>query len=158
MSSTIDSGRILSVQSHVAYGYVGGKAAVFPLQCLGYDVDVVHTVHFSNHAGYARAGGTKTSATELKSIFEAMQTNELLNPTRLLTGYIPNAEALGAVKELAEKLKQREELIYLLDPVMGDSGRLYVAPDVIPVYKSMLPLATIITPNWFEVECVSMSC
>ena len=33
-------GRILSIQSHVAYGYVGGKAAVFPLQCLGYDVDV----------------------------------------------------------------------------------------------------------------------
>ncbi len=33
-------GRILSIQSHVSYGYVGGKAAVFPLQCLGYDVDV----------------------------------------------------------------------------------------------------------------------
>lgn len=32
--------RILSVQSHVVFGYVGGKAAVFPLQCLGYDVDV----------------------------------------------------------------------------------------------------------------------
>lgn len=34
------TGRVLSIQSHVAYGYVGGKAAVFPLQCLGYDVDV----------------------------------------------------------------------------------------------------------------------
>ena len=33
-------GRVLSVQSHVAFGYVGGKSAVFPLQCLGYDVDV----------------------------------------------------------------------------------------------------------------------
>jgi pyridoxal/pyridoxine/pyridoxamine kinase len=32
--------RVLSVQSHVTFGYVGGKAAVFPLQCLGYDVDV----------------------------------------------------------------------------------------------------------------------
>ena len=35
-----DSARVLSVQSHVAYGYVGGKAATFPLQLLGYDVDV----------------------------------------------------------------------------------------------------------------------
>jgi hypothetical protein len=35
-----DSGRVLSIQSHVAYGYVGGKAAVFPLQLLGFDVDV----------------------------------------------------------------------------------------------------------------------
>lgn len=33
-------GRVLSIQSHVAFGYVGGKAAVFPLQCLGFDVDV----------------------------------------------------------------------------------------------------------------------
>ena len=32
--------RILSIQSHVTYGYVGGKAAVFPLRCLGYDVNV----------------------------------------------------------------------------------------------------------------------
>ena len=37
---------------------------------------------------------------------------------------------------------------------MGDAGRIYVAPDVVPVYKEMLPLATIITPNWFEVEYV----
>lgn len=34
------AGRVLSIQSHVAFGYVGGKAAVFPLQCLGFDVDV----------------------------------------------------------------------------------------------------------------------
>ena len=35
-----DCERVLSIQSHVVFGYVGGKAAVFPLQCLGYDVDV----------------------------------------------------------------------------------------------------------------------
>ena len=40
MSSARDPGRVLSIQSHVTFGYVGGKAAVFPLQCLGYDVDV----------------------------------------------------------------------------------------------------------------------
>jgi pyridoxine kinase len=39
---------------------------------------------------------------------------------------------------------------------MGDAGRLYVAADVIPMYKSMLPLSTIITPNWFEVEYVRL--
>ena len=35
-----DFDRVLSIQSHVSFGYVGGKAAVFPLQLLGYDVDV----------------------------------------------------------------------------------------------------------------------
>jgi len=38
---------------------------------------------------------------------------------------------------------------------MGDAGRLYVAADVVPVYRSMLPLSTIITPNWFEVETLT---
>ncbi|KAH9479249.1 Putative pyridoxal kinase C6F6.11c [Psilocybe cubensis] len=148
--------RVLSIQSHVVFGYVGGKAAVFPLQCLGYDVDVVNTVNFSNHSGYGRSGGTKTTAAELNSMFEIMEHNELLRPTRLLTGYIPGAEALSAVEKLAKKLKHsKPSLIYLLDPVMGDAGRLYVAADVIPVYQEMLPLATIITPNWFEVELLT---
>ena len=31
---------------------VGNKAAVFPLQLLGFDVDVVNSVHFSNHTGF----------------------------------------------------------------------------------------------------------
>lgn len=38
--------RVLSIQSHVAHGYVGGKAATFPLQLLGWDVDVVNTVKY----------------------------------------------------------------------------------------------------------------
>ncbi|CAA7265187.1 unnamed protein product [Cyclocybe aegerita] len=148
--------RVLSIQSHVVFGYVGGKAAVFPLQCLGYDVDVVNTVNFSNHAGYGRSGGSRTTAAELNSIFEAMEHNELLMPTRILTGYIPGAEALSAVEKIASKLKHaKPSVIYLLDPVMGDAGRLYVAPEVIPVYREMLPLATIITPNWFEVELLT---
>ncbi|KAK2464041.1 hypothetical protein APHAL10511_003985 [Amanita phalloides] len=148
--------RVLSIQSHVVYGYVGGKAAVFPLQLLGYDVDVVNTVNYSNHAGYGRAGGTKTSPEELNGIFNAMSQNELLRPTRLLTGYIPGGTSLSAVADLARKLKsQNPHLIYILDPVMGDAGRLYVAPDVIPIYQAMISLATIITPNWFEVETLT---
>lgn len=35
---------------------------------------------------------------------------------------------------------------------MGDSGVLYVSPNVVSIYKAMLQLATVITPNWFEVE------
>lgn len=38
---------------------------------------------------------------------------------------------------------------------MGDIGTgLYVSPDVVPVYKDMLRMATIITPNQFEAQYV----
>ena len=38
------SPRVLSIQSSVVHGYVGNKAAVFPLQLLGFDVDPVYSV------------------------------------------------------------------------------------------------------------------
>ncbi len=51
--------KILSIQSHVAYGHAGNSAAVFPLQRLGHEVYPVLTVTFSNHTGY---GATRGSA------------------------------------------------------------------------------------------------
>lgn len=49
-------------------------------------------------------------------MFGALEENEILSPTRLLTGYIPGAEALLAVERVARKVKKtRRDLIYLLD-------------------------------------------
>lgn len=45
--------RVLSIQSHVVHGYVGNKCCVFPLQFLGYEVDHISSVQFSNHTGGA---------------------------------------------------------------------------------------------------------
>lgn len=46
--------------------------------------------------------------------------------------------------------------MFPLNPaVMGDIGTgLYVSEDVVPIYKGMLSLATVITPNQFEAERV----
>ncbi|KIR80909.1 pyridoxal kinase [Cryptococcus gattii E566] len=152
-----DGGRILSIQSHVVSGYVGNRAATFPLQTLGYDVDVINTVQFSNHTGYGFTDGHKTSPEQLAAIFNGMAINGLLTHSRILTGYIPSAQALGVVAERIRRMKtDNPSLIYLLDPVMGDIGTgLYVSRDVVPIYREMLNMATIITPNQFEVELLS---
>ena len=50
--SESNSCRVLSIQSHVVSGSVGNKSAVFPLQLLGFDVDFINSVQFSNHTGY----------------------------------------------------------------------------------------------------------
>merc|ERR1712223_2283867 len=49
---TDQENRILSIQSHVVSGYVGNKSATFPLQLLGFEVDAINSVQFSNHTGY----------------------------------------------------------------------------------------------------------
>ncbi|CAE6370824.1 unnamed protein product [Rhizoctonia solani] len=125
--------RVLSIQSHVVHGYVGNKAATFPLQLLGWDVDAINTVQFSNHSG------------EYAELAAWMQR------------YVPGAEALSALADFAAHLKAKNpNLLFVLDPVMGDDGKMYVANDVLPVYRDrLLPLATVITPNWFEVELIT---
>lgn len=55
-------------------------------------------------------------------------------------------------ESLVPRQKLKPKLLSYLLAVMGDAGRLYVSRDVIPLYRSLLPKASIITPNWFEVE------
>lgn len=75
----------------------------------------------------------------------------------MLSGYIPGAEAVQAVGRIGEDLKAKAKskpgsFFWVLDPVMGDNGNLYVAQDVVPAYKSLIPLADLILPNQFEAE------
>lgn len=106
-SPFLDPGRLLSVQSHVCSGYVGNRAATFPLQLLGYDVDAVNTVQFSNHTGeprlckacnreseftivivtgYGHTNGHKTTPEQLDAVFKGLETNGLSRWSRCLTG------------------------------------------------------------------------
>lgn len=157
-----DPTRLLSVQSHVVSGYVGNRSATFPLQLLGWDVDVANTVQFSNHTGYGRWGGVRFDADHLQDIFAGLERNGLLRYSRMLTGYMPSAGVVNTVLDLVKKLRSRQcddhtsDLIYLLDPVMGDMGRgMYVAPEVLPTYQQLLPYSTIITPNQFEAQALT---
>ncbi|TKY85786.1 hypothetical protein EX895_005326 [Sporisorium graminicola] len=156
-----DPSRILSIQSHVVSGYVGNRSATFPLQLLGWDVDVTNTVQFSNHTGYGRWGGLRFDAEHLQTIFDGLESNGLLRYSRMLTGYMPSAAVVQTVLQLVKKLRSRQGgqeggLIYLLDPVMGDMGRgMYVAPEVLPIYREMLQYSTIITPNQFEAQALT---
>ena len=64
---------ILSIQSHVAYGYVGNKAATFPLQSMGYDVWPVNTVQFSNHTGYGKWQGIIFSKEHIGNVIQGIE-------------------------------------------------------------------------------------
>lgn len=42
------------------------------------------------------------------------------------------------------------------DPVMGDEGKLYLPPDMVPLFRTaLLPLANVLTPNCFEAELLT---
>jgi pyridoxine kinase len=79
----------------------------------------------------------------------------------MLTGYVPNAEALEIVGTIARELKLKATMkpgsfFWVLDPVMGDNGKIYVAEDVVPVYKQLAQHADLILPNQYEAEYASL--
>ena len=138
-----------------SFADVGNKAAVFPLQLLGFDVDIVNSVHFSNHTGYENGfTGDVLSGEQLKSILCGLETNGLLASIgHLLTGYIGSESFLNAVIDVIRTTRKYSELRYICDPVLGDQGKFYVPESLVQVYiETVIPEADVITPNQFEAE------
>lgn len=145
---------VLSVQSHVVHGYVGGRAATFPLQCLGWDVDNVNTVNFSNHTGYGSVKGSSLVASDMRALFRGLGDIDC-HYDAVISGYIPSAELIDVLAENVARMKlNNPDLLYVCDTVMGDEGHLYVDTLCVDAYRRLLAAVAVdvITPNQFELE------
>ena len=75
---------------------------MFPLQLLGFDVDFVNTVHFSNHTGYEKFAGSKLDPEEINVLYETMATNQLVGSvSHILQGYCPSPELLQNIYNMS---------------------------------------------------------
>ncbi|KAG5969829.1 hypothetical protein E4U55_001954, partial [Claviceps digitariae] len=113
-----------------------------------------------NHTGYGKWTGTKASAQEITDLYNGLRQSYLDDFDMMLSGYIPGPEAVVAVGNIAKELKERNRgspsrFFWVLDPVMGDNGRIYVAEEVVPAYKGLIGYADLILPNQFEAELLS---
>ena len=148
--------RVLSIQSHVAYGHVGNSAAVFPLQRLGHEVWPVLTVHFSNHTGYGAWRGPLLDPADVAEVVAGIGDRGVLGEAdAVLSGY-QGDPAVGAVilDAVARVKAENPAAVYCCDPVMGDVGRgMFVKPGIPEFLRdSVVPLADIVTPNHFELD------
>jgi pyridoxine kinase len=150
---------VLSIQSHVVYGYAGNTAAVFPLQRLGSEVWAVNTVEFSNHTGYGAWRGKVLGAELAQELVTGLEERAVLNRCQaVLSGYLGDAGVGRAVIDAVKKVrKENPKALYCCDPVMGDVGRgFYVKPDIPDIFKNeLVPLADIVCPNQFELEALT---
>jgi pyridoxine kinase len=148
--------RFLSLQSHVAYGYVGNRAATFPLQRLGHEVWAVNTVEFSNHTGYGAWKGRTASAEQVADIVHGIEAlGVLAKCDAVLTGYVGDAALGDVVLDTVAKVRAANpRAIWCCDPVLGDIDTgIYVKPGIDAFFRDRaLPLADLITPNHFELE------
>jgi pyridoxine kinase len=148
--------------------------AGFVMQSLGCEVAALNTVNFSslpaviaslhrltecagNHLGYGQARGTKVAAAEINDLYEGLKESYLDDFNMMLSGYLPGAASVEAMGGIARDLKGKAatkpgSFFWILDPVMGDNGKLYVEEDVVPAYKNLIKDADLILPNQFEAE------
>uniref|UniRef100_A0A8C4D8S8 pyridoxal kinase n=1 Tax=Dicentrarchus labrax TaxID=13489 RepID=A0A8C4D8S8_DICLA len=127
--------RVLSIQSHVVRGYVGNKSATFPLQVLGFEVDSINSVQFSNHTGYAHWKGQVLTAEELNVLYEGIKLNKVNHYDYILTGYSRDTSFLEMVVDIIQELKKANpSLVYVCDPVMGDQGAMVSTIQLLRIY------------------------
>ena len=137
------------------HGYVGNKAAVFPLQLLGHEVDPINSVQFSNHTGYDVFTGHKLEGDEMLALVDGLRRNDFLRGySHLLTGYIGSISFLRGIVSVLQSMRDANEaLLFVCDPVLGDGGKLYVPDEFVAVYRTqLLPHAFLATPNQTEAE------
>jgi pyridoxine kinase len=146
--------RILSIQSHVAYGHVGNSAAVFPLQRLGHEVWPVLTVNFSNHTGYGAWRGPLIDPADVTEVIQGIEDRGVL-PTcdAVLSGYQGSPAVASVVVDAVRRVKAANPAAtYTCDPVMGNAASgCFVNPEIPPIIREqVVPVADVLTPNQFE--------
>jgi pyridoxine kinase len=146
--------RVLSIQSHVAYGHVGNSAAVFPLQRLGHEVWPVLTVTFSNHTGYGAWRGPLIPASDVAEVVLGIEERgALATCDAVLSGYQGSPAIADVVVDAVARVKAANpRATYTCDPVMGNAtSGCFVDPAIPPTYReSVVPVADVVTPNQFE--------
>ena len=149
---------VLSIQSSVSFGYVGNSVAIPTLQKLGHNCWYIHTVYFSNHPGHKQFSGEFATPKSInKKIQNIIEIRGLDNCKAVLSGYLglpSNAKVVASAVDYVKKLD--DSSLYILDPVIGDNGKVFVKKGVRSSIRDiLLPKADFIIPNISELSWLS---
>ncbi|MGH6907928.1 MAG: bifunctional hydroxymethylpyrimidine kinase/phosphomethylpyrimidine kinase [Aestuariivirga sp.] len=147
--------KVLSISSQVAYGNVGNSAAVPAMQALGHEVLAVPTIFLSTHPGLGQPASLRVPAPDLAAILGALDDRGILaSCNAVMTGYFAANDQIHGVARIIRRLKEKNPSLYILvDPIIGDDDALYVPLPVAEAIRDrLLPLATCLTPNCFELS------
>jgi pyridoxine kinase len=145
--------RVLAISSQTVFGPVGNSASVPALQEHGHEVLALPTTLLSNHPGLSRPAGRATDSQVMQDLLSRLdEMGVLITCDAVITGYFATREQVELVASTIDSMKQTNpKLIILVDPVIGDNDALYVSQaTAIAIRDDLMPLATIATPNRFE--------
>ncbi len=148
---------VIVISSHVVRGSVGNRAAVFALETLGFPVWAVPTILLPWHPGHGSASRIVPDTNQFARLLGDLENAPWLDEVgAVLSGYLGDPGQAAAIAGLVRSVRKKNPgAIYVCDPVIGDSGGLYVDEMIAgAICNLLLPIADIATPNRFELEWI----
>ena len=143
--------RVAAIQDISGFGRCSLTVIMPILACMGAQVCPVPTAILSTHTG----GFTNMTFTDLTDEMEAYINHwkEIgLGFDYIYTGFLGNEKQIDTVIDFCEGFKRTGKECIVVDPVMGDNGKLYKTYNVVMQEKmrDLVAKADIITPNLTE--------
>lgn len=158
-SSSLALPDVISIQSQVIRGCVGNSIAQPALTRYGHDVLAVPTCVLSHTPDGQDIYGGELPDTWFAGFLTDISDRGFDGGLRaVVTGFLGTPAKAAVLKPwLTRCITRHPDLLVVMDPVLGDKDTgYYVAPALTEWYRAQLtPLATGLTPNFFELECLS---
>ena len=144
--------KILSIHSTVTVGFVGNSVVGPVLTTLGLDPLLVPTVILAAHPGYGRRVGDAVPDQIVGDVLAGLgDMTDIARIAGVISGYLGSVGQTEAIASFVDSWRRAGSGVYILDPVLGDLGRLYLSEELArAMIDRLLPRADIITPNSFE--------
>lgn len=141
--------KIAVINDFCGFGRCSIAASLPVISALKVQCCPIPTSIFSNHTGFDSFYYTDFTA-HMDAYIEEWAKMDLCF-SGILTGFLGSPEQIAIVHRFLERFKTNET-VTVVDPVMGDYGKLYptYSPDLAAQMGTLLPYADIITPNLTE--------
>ena len=142
--------KILTVQDISCYGQCSITVALPILSAFGYETAILPSAILSTHTSGFKNFTVHDLSDELPKIINHWN-NEGIKYDALYSAYLGEVRHIDMVLQMREQLLNKDAL-FLVDPVMGDNGKLYPAfnNDYVVAMRRLIKEADIIIPNLTE--------
>ena len=118
---------LLSIHSSVTAGFVGNSVAGPVLLSLHVQPLLVDTVLLAAHPGYGRRAGGAVPDDLFGEVLDGIvDLTDLHHIKTVVSGYLGGVGQVEAIAALIDSWRRAATGPYVLDPVLGDAGRLYM--------------------------------
>lgn len=142
--------RVLAVHDLCSFGRCSLTAAIPVISAMGMQVCPLPTAFFSNNLTYGEF--TFHDFTDKMTGFMDRWEKLGFRYDAVYSGFLASVEQIEVVRDAARRFASREGALVVVDPAMGDDGKLYpvFGPEYVEAMRTLVKEATLITPNFTE--------